>query len=112
MNHSRMSDLETERKPSRPLWIFAAIGALAIHLGGAALAFAYLQTGDPESELGGQAIEIGLEMSSPHLEATDLPAGPEAEATAASPALAEQQAVVKETELPKDKPTILTGWWR
>jgi protein TonB len=100
-----MSDLESERKPSRPLWILAAVGALAIHVGGAALAVAHLQTNDAESELGGQAIEIGLEMTSPHLEAADLPAGPDADAAAASPALAEQKAVVKETELPKDVAT-------
>jgi protein TonB len=105
MDDIAMSDLETEQKPSRPLWLLAALGALAIHLGGAALAVAHLQTDDPESELGAQAIEIGLEMTSPHLEATDLPAGPDTEAAAASPALAEQKAEVKETELPKDVPT-------
>jgi protein TonB len=105
MEDIAMSDLETERKPSRRLWILAAVGALALHIGGAALAVAHLQTDDPESELGGQAIEIGLEMSSPHLDAADLPAGPDADASAASPALAEQKAVVKETELPKDVPT-------
>jgi protein TonB len=100
-----MSDLESEQKPFRGLWVLAAVGALAIHLGGAALAIAHLQTDDPESELGAQAIEIGLEMSSPHLEATDLPAGPDAEASVASPALAEQKAEPKQTELPKEAPT-------
>ena len=29
-----MSDPDTEQKPSRRLWIFAAAGALALHLGG------------------------------------------------------------------------------
>ncbi len=105
MDDIAMSDRETEQRPSRRLWILAAIGALAMHVGGAALAVAHLQTDDPVSELGSQGIEIGLEMSSPHLEATDLPAGPDAEASAASAALAEQKAVVKETELPKDVPT-------
>jgi protein TonB len=100
-----MSDLETEQKPSTRLWVLAAVGALAIHLGGAALAIAHLQTDDPDSELGAQAIEIGLEMTSPHLEATDLPAGPDAEASVASPALAEQKAEPKQTELPKEVPT-------
>jgi TonB family protein len=42
---------------------------------------------------------------SPHLEATDLPPGPDTDASVASPALAEQKAEVKETELPKDVPT-------
>jgi periplasmic protein TonB len=97
--------LETEQKPSRPLWILAAIGALAIHLGGAALAVAHLRIGDPDDSLGAPAIEIGLEMMSPHLEATDLPPGADADASVASPAVAEQKAEIKETELPKDVPT-------
>jgi TonB family protein len=97
-------DLETEQKPSRPLWILAAVGALAIHLGGAALAVAHLQTGDPDDSLGAPAIEIGLEMMSLHPEAADLPPGPDADASVASPALAGQRAEVKETELPKDVP--------
>ena len=105
MDHSAMSDLETEHKPSMRLWGLAVLGALAIHLGGAALAVGYLQTDNSETELGAQAIEIGLEMTSPHLEPTDATAGPNAEASAASPALAEQKAVAEESELPKDVPT-------
>ena len=38
-----MSDLD-EQKPSRRLWIFAALTAVALHVGGAALAIAHLQT--------------------------------------------------------------------
>jgi periplasmic protein TonB len=100
-----MPDLDTEQKPSRRLWILAALGALALHIGGAALAIAHLPTDDLDDSLGAPAIEIGLEMMSPHLEPTDLPPGPDAEASVASPALAEQKAEVKETELPKDVPT-------
>jgi len=37
-----MPDLDTEQKPSRRLWILAAVGALALHIGGAALAIATL----------------------------------------------------------------------
>ena len=100
-----MPDLDTEQKPSRRLWILAAVGALALHIGGAALAIAHLRTDDVDDSLGAPAIEIGLEMMSPHLEPTDLPPGPDADASVASPALAEQKAEVKETELPKDVPT-------
>jgi periplasmic protein TonB len=100
-----MPDLDTEQKPSRRLWILAAVGALALHIGGAALAIAHLRTDDVDEPLGAPAIEIGLEMMSPHLEPTDLPPGPDADASVASPALAEQKAEVKETELPKDVPT-------
>ncbi len=100
-----MPDLDTEQKPPRRLWILAAVGALALHIGGAALAIAHLRTDDVDDSLGAPAIEIGLEMMSPHLEPTDLPPGPDADASVASPALAEQKAEVKETELPKDVPT-------
>lgn len=99
-----ISDIDTERKPSRRLWIFAGLTALALHLGGAALAVAHLKGGEPEDP-GTEAIEIGLDISSLHRDPTDLPAGPDADASVASPAIAEQKAEVKETELPKDTPT-------
>jgi protein TonB len=99
-----MPDLDTEQKPSRRLWILAGVGALALHVAGGALAFAHLRAEEPD-DLGAPAIEIGLEMTSPHLEPTDLPAGPDTDASVASPALAEQKAELKETELPKDVPT-------
>jgi protein TonB len=100
-----MSDLDTEQKPSRRLWILAGLAALALHVGGGALAVAHLRTDDIDDSLGAPAIEIGLEMMSPHLEATDLPPGPDVDASVASPALAEQKAELKQTELPKDVPT-------
>jgi TonB family protein len=100
-----MPDLVIERKLSRQLWIFAAVGALALHVGGAALAVAHLRAVEPEESLGAPAIEIGLEMMSSRLEPTDLPPGPESDASLASPALAEQKAELKESDLPKDKPS-------
>ena len=100
-----MSELDTEKKPSRRLWILAGLGALALHVGGGALAVAHLRTVDPDDSLGAPATEIGLEMMSPHLEATDLPPGPDTDAAVASPAIAEQKAELKPSELPKDVPT-------
>jgi periplasmic protein TonB len=100
-----MTDLDTGQKTSRRLWLGAGIAALALHLGGAALAVAHLQTDVSEEALGAPAIEIGLELTSPRQEATDLPPGPDSNASVASPALAEQKAEVKETDLPKDMPT-------
>jgi protein TonB len=101
-----MPDLDdTEQKPSRRLWVLAAAGALALHLGCGALAIAHLQTDDDDDALGSAAIEVGIELASVRREATDLPPGPDTDASAASPALAEQKAEVKETELPKDVPT-------
>src|SRR6202171_6713353 len=100
-----MPNLDTEQKPSRRLWFLAAAGALALHIGGGALAVAHLRVDEPDEPLGAPATEIGLGLMSPHLEATDLPPGPDTDASVASPALAEQKAEVKETELPKDVST-------
>jgi protein TonB len=100
-----MTNLDSEQEPSRRLWILAAVGALALHVGGGALAVAHLRSDDLDDSLGAPAIEIGLELTSPRLEASDLPPGPDTNASVASPALAEQKAELKETELPKDVPT-------
>jgi TonB family protein len=99
-----MSDIDLEQKPSRPLWLFAGVAALALHLGGAALAVAHLKDVHDE-DLGAPAIEIGLELASTKSEQTDLPPGPDSDASVASPAIPEQKAEVKETDLPKDTPT-------
>jgi TonB family protein len=100
-----MSDVDLEQKPSRRLWLFAGVTALALHLGGVALAVAHLKGADDDEALGASAIEIGLELASTKSEETDLPPGPDSDASVASPALAEQKAEVKETDLPKDTPT-------
>src|SRR3954451_652075 len=99
-----MPDLD-DQKPSRRLWIFAGVAALALHLGGAALAVAHLHNDEPDESLGAPAIEIGLELADLHREATDLPPGPDTDASVASPQLAEQKAEVKKPDLPKDTPS-------
>jgi TonB family protein len=99
-----MSDLDIEQKPSRRLWFLAGVTALALHIG-AALALFHLQADEADDELGAPAIEVGLEMMSRPVEATDLPPGPDADASVASPAQAEQKAELKEAERPKDTPT-------
>jgi periplasmic protein TonB len=96
---------EFDQKPSRRLWILAAVGAVLIHLGGAGFAITHLSGDDADGGLGASAIEIGLELASPQLEPTDLPPGPDTEASVASPALPEQKAEVEKTDLPKDTPT-------
>src|SRR6266705_3513357 len=99
-----MSDLDLEQKPSRRLWILAALVALALHLGGAALAIAHLQTDDGDDGLAANGVEIAFEMASPKVTDDNLPPGPDTDASLASPQLAEQKAEVRETELPKDTP--------
>ena len=90
-----------EQKSSLRLWIVAAVVALALHVGGAALAIVHLQADDEGGSLGAQGTEIGLDLTSLGTEVTDLPPGPESEAVQESPAVPEQKAVEKETDLPK-----------
>ncbi len=98
-------DAAEAQRPSVPTWVVAALAAVLLHLGAAALAYAHLQSDNDDPELGAQAVEIGLEMTAPHTEQTDLPPGPEADDSTASTAQVEQQTKVEETALPKDTPT-------
>jgi periplasmic protein TonB len=95
-----MSDID-EQRPSRRLWIFAAVVALALHAGGAALAIVHLQADDDGGSLGAQGPEIGIDLTSPATEVTELPPGPDSDAAQLSVATPEQKAVEKETDLPK-----------
>jgi TonB family protein len=99
-----MTALDAVRRPAR-VWIFAAIAAVALHGGAAALAVATMQPDDAPDELGANAIEVGYERAAPKAEPTDLPAGPDSEASAASPAVEEQKEIVKDTNLPQAAPT-------
>jgi len=100
-----MSDLDQTRRVPRAVWILAALGALALHAGCVALALASMEPDDSDQDLGAPAIEIGVEMASPHVDPIDLPVGPDTEASAASPAVVAQKAVLEPNELPKDVPT-------
>lgn len=86
------------------VWVLAALGALAIHAGSVALALGYMRPDDDSDDLGAPAIEIGVELASPRLDPTDLPVGPDTEASAASPAVVEQKEVDEQTDLPKAVP--------
>jgi protein TonB len=99
-----MLDSDLAQKPSRRIWVMGSIVATAIHLGGAVLAMTHMQSEDADTSLGAPALEVGLEMTSPRVEATDLPPGPDTDASTASPAVSEQKTAVKETDLPKATP--------
>jgi periplasmic protein TonB len=98
-----MTELDSRQTSSR-LWVFAALTALALHVGGAAMALAHLKSDDTDDDLGAPAIEIGLEISSPRQEPSELPPGPDSDASVASPAMPEQKAELKQTDLPKETP--------
>ena len=95
-----MSEI-VEQRSSRWRWICAAVVALALHAGGAALAIVHLQADAEGGDLGARGTEIGLDLTSPATEVSELPPGPDSEAAQASQATPEQKAVEKETDLPK-----------
>jgi periplasmic protein TonB len=99
-----MSQADCSLKVPLRVWIFSALGALAIHVGCVALAVANLRH-DDNDDLGAPAIEIGVELMAPHLNPTDLPPGPSAEASAAAPPVEEQKSAVEPIDLPKAVPT-------
>ena len=96
------TSLDEQRPPLR-LWTIAAIAAVALHVAGAALAVVHLNSGDSNS-LGANVADIGVELVSPAAEASDLPAGPDSDASVASPLIPEQKAEIKPTDLPRDIP--------
>ena len=100
-----MSELLQEQRPPWRLWTIAAIAAISLHVAGAALALTHLNPDDGADGLGFDAAAISVDLESPAAEETELPPGPDADASVASPTLAEQKAEVKETDLPKEVPT-------
>src|SRR5207344_636504 len=86
-----MIALDTNEEKSSPrLWIFAGIVALALHVGGAALAIVQLRADIDGGSLGAQGTEIGIDLTSLGTEVTDLPPGPESEAVQATPPAPDQ----------------------
>src|SRR5579863_1718805 len=99
-----MTELVQEQRPPWRLWTIAAIAAVSLHVAGAALALAHLNPDDGADGLGANVSEIGVELASPAAEDTELPPGPDADASVASPALAEQKAEIKPNDVPKETP--------
>ena len=95
---------ELDGKSSWRLWLIAALVAVVLHVGGIATAVFEMQQEEDDDGLGANAIEVGMEMVSPDVEPTDLPQGPDSEASTASPAVQEQKAVEKQSDLPKETP--------
>ena len=71
-----MPDLDTEQKPRGGCGFWRRWRALVLHVGCGALAFAHLR-GRRRRRISGRARRsVGIELTSPRAEATDLPAGP------------------------------------
>ncbi|UTD30238.1 energy transducer TonB [Bradyrhizobium sp. WD16] len=82
----------------------AAAVALFLHVGGAVLAFAHLSEAEVDEELGAPGMEISLELAAPQAPPSDLPPGPDSEASPASNAASAQKAELMPSELPKEVP--------
>ena len=80
-----MSDLYSKRNHPGGSGFWPAMAALGLHLGGAALALAHLRTDDGDDGLGANGAEYAVEMASPKLPETDLPPGPDSEASQFQP---------------------------
>jgi periplasmic protein TonB len=87
----------------RSIWISAAVFVFCAHL--AFAAFAIARMNEPEDDdLGAPGIEVAFELASTQSTPSELPPGPESEASAASPPVVEQKATEKEVDLPKETP--------
>jgi TonB family protein len=86
------------------MWGIAFMLAIAVHAGAVLAAILDLNAVPPDDELGAPGIEIGIELASPRMEQTDLPPGPESEASTASTAQVEQKQVEEKSDQPKDTP--------
>ncbi|MGB6559247.1 MAG: TonB family protein [Pseudolabrys sp.] len=100
--------MSTEMYPAdqtlrRNIWIFAAVFVCCAHLGFAAFAIARMNEPD-DDDLGAPGIEIAFELASTQTASSELPPGPESEASAASPPVVEQKTAEKEVDLPKETP--------
>jgi periplasmic protein TonB len=99
-----MLPVESSQRISMPAWALAAFAAIVIHVACIALAREYLRADEPEAELGAPAIEIGVEPLAPRLEPVDLPPGPDAEESIATPPAVEP-VPVEPTILPPAVPS-------
>ncbi|MBR1135051.1 MULTISPECIES: cell envelope integrity protein TolA [Bradyrhizobium] len=101
-----MSDLDTGHASSSRLWLLATVAAVALHLGGAALALTSFKNDEDAGGLGAAGAEvIDIDMGSPKVDNDEVPVGQDAPLQNAAPEMQEQKAEVEQTDLPKDVPT-------
>lgn len=100
----RVTEIIASGRPAKRVWGFALCAAILFHAVALAAVWSRLKVDEDDEQLGAPAIEIGLEWTAPRKEETDLPPGPDSEASTASAAAVDQKAKVEETDLPKDRP--------
>ncbi len=85
------------------VWLAAALVAGSLHLGAAGVAAWTLSADEAFDDEGAPAIELAMDMAAPKTEQTDLPPGPEADASAAAPESAQSAAKPEATDRPKEE---------
>lgn len=100
MSFALAQDHGAARPGEMKLWTFAAVLALAFHLS-LGLGAVWLMRGEEfEDETGAPAIEMAMDFAAPKTEQTDLPPGPESEASAAAPESAQSAKKTEAVEKP------------
>lgn len=89
---------------ARTVWIVAAATAFVLHAAVAAAAYVRMQQDSEAADLGAAGIEIGLELMSPDTPPSDLPVGPNSDASMESVPQVEQKTESAKVDLPKETP--------
>lgn len=95
---------DLDLRTSKRLWVIAAVTAVGLHLGGAALALTNLRGDDGDEGLGAAGAEYAVELASADVPDDAAPPGAPADEQQAVQEMAQQKAEVKDTDLPQDKP--------
>ena len=95
---------DLDLRTSKRLWVIAAVTAVGLHLGGAALALTNLRGDDGDEGLGAAGAEYAVELASPDVPDDAAPPGAPADEQQAVQEMAQQKAEVKDTDLPQAKP--------
>jgi periplasmic protein TonB len=91
------TNLDAGRRNGLWLWVLAAGGSVALH--GACIALVMMLPADPdEVALGAPGMEIQVVLAAPRTKPSDLPPGPNIEASIASPAAVPQKEATKRSE--------------
>jgi protein TonB len=93
------------RSSSPALWCLGALGAMALHAGGAVFAYTQLLPSDLDADDGASVMEVSMAFEAPKLEEADLPPGPPSDASAASAPAVEQTVKAEREPLPTEQPT-------
>lgn len=89
--------------PSSRLWLIAGAFALLLHAG--CVLFLFAEREDDDVAFGAPALAIDVDLAAPTREPSELPPGPDSEASTAAPPVVEQKEILKQSDLPKDTPT-------